>query len=142
VAVSFYLDASALVALLSDDLLHTRADRFFRENPEVLLVSDFAAAEFSSVVARRVRVGAITTAEARSGFATFDTWCANSATRMEIIAADLGAAERHLRRLDTSLRAPDAIHIAIAQRLEATLVTFDRQMADNARALGTAVATP
>jgi predicted nucleic acid-binding protein len=37
---------------------------------------------------------------------------------------------------------PDAIHVAIARRLEATLVTFDRGMAGAARALGMAVATP
>ena len=141
-AVSFYLDASAIIALLSDDLLHARADRFFRENLEIFLVSDFAAAEFASVLARRVRVGAITTSDARSGFETFDSWCANSATRVEITAADVMTAEHYLRRLDLSLRAPDAIHIAIAQRLDTTLVTFDRQMADGARALGTAVATP
>jgi predicted nucleic acid-binding protein len=36
----------------------------------------------------------------------------------------------------------DALHIAIAQRLDATLVTFDQRMAASARALGMAVATP
>jgi uncharacterized protein len=47
-----------------------------------------------------------------------------------------------LRRLDVNLRTPDALHIAIAQRLEATLVTFDWGMAAAARPLGMAVATP
>jgi predicted nucleic acid-binding protein len=55
---------------------------------------------------------------------------------------DLAAATMFLRRLDPPLRTPDAVHIAIAQRLGTTLVTFDRQMAASARALGTAVATP
>jgi predicted nucleic acid-binding protein len=49
---------------------------------------------------------------------------------------------RSSARLDLTLRTPDAIHIAIARRLDATLVTFDQRMATNARALGMAVATP
>jgi len=46
-----------------------------------------------------------------------------------------------LRRLDLNLRAPDAIHIAITERANATLVTFDLKMADSARSLGVAVAS-
>jgi hypothetical protein len=34
------------------------------------------------------------------------------------------------------LRTPDAINIAIAQRLDAALATFDAKMAFSARALG------
>ncbi len=55
---------------------------------------------------------------------------------------DIDAGNRILRRLDINLRTPDAIHIAISRRLEATLVTFDRSMVAGARALGIAVATP
>jgi predicted nucleic acid-binding protein len=47
-----------------------------------------------------------------------------------------------LRRLDLTLLTPDALHIAIAARIDATLVTFDRAMATSARALGMAVTTP
>ena len=50
--------------------------------------------------------------------------------------------DRILRRLDINLRTPDAIHIAIARRVDATLVTFDQQVAESARALGMAVARP
>jgi predicted nucleic acid-binding protein len=52
------------------------------------------------------------------------------------------AADQILRRLDVNLRTPDALHITIAQRLNATLLTFDRSMAAAARALGMAVVTP
>lgn len=45
-----------------------------------------------------------------------------------------------LRRLDLNIRTGDALNIAIAQRLEATLATFDGKMAENARALGVPVA--
>jgi predicted nucleic acid-binding protein len=58
------------------------------------------------------------------------------------MTADIDAANRILRRLDVNLRTPDAIHIVIARRLQATLVTFDRIMAASARALGIGVAMP
>jgi predicted nucleic acid-binding protein len=142
VTVSFYLDTSVIVALLTDDPLHTRADRFFRDDRPILMISDFASAEFAAVIARRVRVGAIAADQARIGFSLLDAWSARSATRVEISAADGAVAEAFLRRLDLPLQAPDAIHIAIAERIGATLVTFDRQMEAGARALGMAVATP
>ncbi len=49
------------------------------------------------------------------------------------------AAEAFVRRLDLALRTPDALHIAMAQRVDATLVTFDEKMATCAKALGTPV---
>ncbi|MGD9616467.1 MAG: PIN domain-containing protein [Alphaproteobacteria bacterium] len=61
---------------------------------------------------------------------------------MEISPADVAAATIFLRRLDLTLRTPDAFHLAIAQRLGATLVTFDRRMAGSAGTLGVAVAVP
>jgi len=137
--VSVYLDASVLVALLTVDALTARADAFFRANTPVLIVSDFAAAEFASAVARRVRTGSITADEARSGFSAFDAWTAQATLREETMTADIRAAEAFLRRLDLSLRTADALNIAIAQRLRAELVTFDRRMEASARLLGIAV---
>jgi hypothetical protein len=46
--VSLYLDANVMVALLTPEPLSTRADDFECNNPEGLIVSDFAAAEFAS----------------------------------------------------------------------------------------------
>jgi uncharacterized protein len=56
--------------------------------------------------------------------------------REETISADLRAAEAFLRRLDLSLRTADALNIAIAQRMRASLVTFAQKMAATARILG------
>ena len=71
----------------------------------------------------------------------FDSWAVRSVQSIEVIAADIAVATTFLRRLDLTLRTPDAIHIAIARRIGATLVTFER-MAESARALSMAVATP
>ena len=48
---------------------------------------------------------------------------------------------RVLRRLDLPLRTPDAINIAIAQRIDAALATFDDKMRAAATAIGVSIAS-
>ena len=139
---SCYLDASILVAILTVESFSGRADRFVRDHPIGLIISDLAAAEFASAIARRVRMREVTVDEARSDLSAFDSWAARAVQLIQVAPVDIALATAFLRRLDLTLRTPDAIHIAIAQRVEATLVTFDVRMAESARALGMAVAMP
>jgi predicted nucleic acid-binding protein len=138
--VSVYLDASILVPLFKDDRFSSRSEAFLDGNDQMLLVSDFAIAEFASAIARHVRMRNITEPEAPLAFAGFDAWTARAAQRIESATSDISAANSLLRRLDLPLRTPDAINIAIAQRLGAALATFDEKMAACARALGAPVA--
>jgi len=138
--VTVYLDASVLVALFTNDTLTARAETFLRANPLVLIISDFAAAEFSSVIARHVRTKDITKDDARTAFSNLDTWIARTAQRALISTPDIITAQVLLRRLDLNLRTADALNIAIAQRLGAPLVTFDKKMAAVARSVGAEVA--
>jgi uncharacterized protein len=114
-AVSCYLDASFLVALLTAEPFSDLADTFVLANPDPLLVSDFASAEFASAIARRVRTRQSTLSDAQKDLSDFDIWAARSARRVDIGPADVAAATAFLRRLDLTLRTPDALHIAIAQ---------------------------
>ena len=139
--MSLYLDASVLVALFVIDPASARAEACLAGHPAII-ISDFGAAEFSSAVARRVRMHDLTGNEAHRAFGDFDDWVERSASRQNVTTGDIASAERTLRRLDLNLRTPDALHIAVMQRIEATLVTFDRGMAAAARALGMAVETP
>ena len=137
--MSLYLDASVLVALFADDSLTPRADEYLRAHPSDLVVSDYAAAEFASAFARRVREKLLTADEARTAFSTFDVWTARETSREQVTAIDIASAAAFIRRLDMPLRTPDAIHIAAAQRIDAELLTFDKQMVAGARALGAPV---
>jgi predicted nucleic acid-binding protein len=101
-----------------------------------LIVSDFSAAEFSSVIARRVRTPALRADEARTAFSNFDTWCARYVRLVELESLDIVDATALMRRLDLSIRTPDALHIAIVQRIGCRLLTFDRTMSRAARMLG------
>ena len=77
---------------------------------------------------------------ARLAFSEFDAWAVRNTERAEITTTDVTVAVRSLRRLDVTLRTADAVNIAIAQRIDATLMSFDEQMAVAAKALGVTVA--
>lgn len=127
--------------MLTIDPLTPRADALLRARSPVLVLSDFASAEFASAVARRVRAGEITPDGAHIVFADLDVWAARVTERVETTASDVKAAEACLRRRDTTLRTPDALNIAIAQRVGAVLATFGDKMRTSAEILGTHAVT-
>jgi predicted nucleic acid-binding protein len=138
--LSVYLDANVIVALFSDDMFTARAINILEAQSPILLISDFAAAEFASAVNRRVRMGEMTAKQGQQSLENFDFWAGKASTRVPMDETDIRFAEQLLRRLQMNLRTPDAIHIAIAQRIGAELATFDTRMAENAKALGVALA--
>ncbi|HEY3799856.1 MAG TPA: type II toxin-antitoxin system VapC family toxin [Caulobacteraceae bacterium] len=138
--MNVYADASLLVALLVPDVFNDRAAAFLNATKPMLHLSDFAAAEFASVIARRVRTGDMERASAERAFATFDAWATQRGPRLETRTTDLARAETCIRRLDLTLRTPDAVNIAIAERHGLAIATFDVAMIAAARALGVEVA--
>jgi predicted nucleic acid-binding protein len=135
--LNLYMDASALLPLFIEEPKTQRAQALLRGN--TLVISDFAVAEFSSGVARRARLGEIDDSGASAVFAALDAWAASAAKRESLTTGDVGIAISLVRRLELGLRAPDAINIAIAQRCEAQLLTFDEKMGRSARSLGLTV---
>lgn len=134
--MSIYLDTSFVFALMVEDSHSNRANAFLQDRQDELIVSDFAAAEFSAAVARHVRTGKATPQAAKAMFADFDTRVYLFAQRAETETWAVKAAEAFIRRLDLNLKAPYALHLAIARRVGATLATFDQQMIANAGVLG------
>ena len=135
-AVTAYLDVNVIVPLFAVDTLTDRAKKALRSLHDDLIVSDFSIAEFSSVIARRVRTRDLRADEARTAFSNFDAWCARYITLVKLESIDVSGATALVRRLDLSVRTPDALHLAIVQRIGCSLLTFDRTMARVARALG------
>lgn len=136
-ALSVYLDASFPVPLFANQApLTARASGYMDASSPEVVISDFAGAEFASAIARLTRMGALTALEAVGMFADFDAWAGQIATRAETTTVDVNAAIGLIRRLAFTLRTPDALNIAIAQRIGASLATFDSRMAESATALG------
>jgi predicted nucleic acid-binding protein len=135
--LSTYFDTSLLVGLFVDfDAFAKSARQIYIDAEDPLVVSDFAAAEFSSVIARLVRMDLVPEDEARAIFGRFDAWRTRSAQAAHVSGIDVQTANGFIRRLDLNVRAPDAINLAIARRFGASIATFDRRMSDNAQALG------
>ena len=91
-ALSVYLDTSVLVPLFLPDPFAERAKRFLGTGPAQVVVSDFVAAEYASVVGIRVRNGALSQSAGRMAFSNFDKWCSDYAADVETEAADIRAA--------------------------------------------------
>ena len=136
-----WLDASVLVSLIAREPTSQRIDDvLLRQSPP--LVSDFCVAESSAAIARLVRTGDRTPAEADDLFDHLDVWIASTSDRVVVDQGDIAMATDLVRRHDLVLRTPDAIHIAAATRLEATILTLDRGMARAAAALGVSYLNP
>lgn len=135
-----YLDPSVLPTLVKEPA-SAAVDAFMSAVTQELLVSDFAAAEVASALSRLIRIGRLQAGEAMACLADFDIWRAAMTTVAEIHAADVRLAGVYVRRFDLALRAPDALHLAIARRLGVALVTLDRRMAAAAVELGVVVET-
>ena len=106
-----YRDASALIPFFMN--APKAAEAASAIVGSMAVVSDFAAAEVSAAMVRRVRMQELTAANAVSRISHFDGWCRRSARIASTTAAD----------------------IAIAQRCQLPLLTVDRKMARVARAL-------
>jgi predicted nucleic acid-binding protein len=137
-----YLDASALVSLVfTDNRLATFVELVFRQKAQ-LLMSDFGRAEFASAVSIRVREGSLPKAEAAELLDWFDDWQPSAIRLVRMRSSDLRDATEFVQQFELKLRAPDALHIAVARRLGASLVTFDRRQAAAAVSLGLTVVGP
>jgi predicted nucleic acid-binding protein len=118
---------------------HTvRAHAWLRAAPDSLMVADLARLEFADVLSRAVRSGRFTKADYDRLLRRFDAFCARQAAYSHE-ADDFLDAERFVRDLSTKLSAPDALHLASARKAGAALATFDRRLAEAAKAAAVAV---
>jgi len=131
-------DASVLVALLVPEP-SSRAVLAALRDPASAMVSDFAVGEVFSAIAIKVRGKRLGAPEADTVLLDFERWTRRSTQRIAMQHEDMTQAAGLVRRFDLGLRMPDALHLALAQRLDAPIATLDRRQAEAARTLGVAV---
>lgn len=134
-----YLDASVLLPLIVEEAASGAVDDFIDRDSGGLIVGDFAAAEVASALSRLVRTRVLDAHDASARLADFDVWRAADAQALDVERSDVRAAGLIVRRFELMLRTPDALHLAICQRLDAPLITLDRRLALAARAMGVEV---
>jgi uncharacterized protein len=140
--LSFYLDASVLVALRVQEPSTEHVLAFLEQNLKPVWVGDFAAGEFVSAIGRLVRMERIGAVSGAERLADFDRWRAADSRPLHTEAPDIRLAAEFVRRFDLGLRMSDAIHLAVCSRHGLTLVTLDRALADVSPSLGVAVERP
>jgi predicted nucleic acid-binding protein len=128
-----------MLPILIKEPASAAVDTFMSTVQQQLWVSDFAAAEVASALSRLVRTGRLQATDGAARLSDFDVWRTAMTKPAEIHAVDVRLAAAYVRRFELALRVPDALHLAVARRLDVPLVTLDRRLATAARELGVAV---
>ena len=132
-----YLDTSVLVAALTHEAETERMQRWLgNQDPQLLAISDWVTAEFSSAPSIKLRSGQIETQHRADALAVFTMMSAETFTLLPISGAQFRTAARFADQHAFRLRAGDALHLAICADHGATLCTLDRQLSEAGPALG------
>lgn len=132
-----YFDTSFLVPLILPEATSDEIAAFFHGlSVEEFTVSHWTRVEFSSLVAREVRMSGLDVRAATRADARFEAMLAESFSVLLPNAADFTLAKRYLSRFETGLRAGDALHLAIANNHHATAIySLDKRLLQAGRLL-------
>ncbi|MGJ3647493.1 type II toxin-antitoxin system VapC family toxin [Sphingomonas sp. GlSt437] len=131
-----YADSSLLVSAFTTETASEAARQWLGGLPEdALLTSYWCRAEIVSALAMKARGGEISQSLAVMIAREIASMLTHSATPIAINDAALMAAAELIERSPLPLRAPDALHLAIAQSGGAIVWTLDVDMAKAGAAL-------
>lgn len=134
-----YLDTSLLVAALTPESETARVQLWLGSvDVGTLAISDWVSTEFSSALSIKLRAGQIRPEDRAAALSAFRRLSASSLMRLTVEPEHFRLAARFADREDLSLRAGDALHLALASTIGATLCTLDRRMAAACPTLGIA----
>ena len=134
----FYLDTNVILSLLDSDSLTPAALAWLEKAEGTVIVSRWALCEWVDVLHRKQRDRYYTASEATALDHALMQWIEKRVELAEGDQSDFEQAYRWLREL-TQLRSKDALHIAMAKRLNCTLVTGDALLMRLSGALGLSV---
>lgn len=118
-----YFDTSFLTPLILEESTSAKVEAFIAKLPAgELYVSHWTRVEFASLIAREVRMGGLTEADAVAAIDQFDELVAESCQVLAPGAADFELAKRFVQHFATKLRAGDALHLAIASNHGAKII--------------------
>jgi predicted nucleic acid-binding protein len=110
-----YFDTSFVAPLILEEAASSKVERFIAGLPAgELAVSHWTRVEFSSLLAREVRMGGLEQQAAREADAQFEATVQESFIVLAPGSDDFDLARAYLGNYSTGLRAGDALHLAIA----------------------------
>jgi uncharacterized protein len=133
-----YFDTSFLVPLVLPEATSGRVSAFVDALPaQEFAVSHWTRVEFSSLLAREVRMGGLDGRKAAEADTQFETMLRESFAIFLPDANDFGLARMYLVHFETGLRAGDALHLAIAGNRQAeTIFSLDKALLKAGNMLG------
>lgn len=122
-----YFDTSFIAPLILEEATSAKIEAFFAKLlAGDLYVSHWTRVEFSSLIAREVRVGGLPERNALQAIVQFDELVAESFQVLVPGPADYELAKGYIQNFATKLRAGDALHLAVTHNHGAkTLYTLD-----------------
>ncbi|MGA7487629.1 MAG: type II toxin-antitoxin system VapC family toxin [Xanthobacteraceae bacterium] len=138
-----YFDTSFLAPLILQEATSAKIERFVTGLPPgTLAISQLARVEFSSLLAREVRMGGLDVKAARDADAQFEAVVRESFIILLPGAADFDLAKEYLANFGTGLRAGDALHLAVAKnRNGEAIYSLDKTLLRAGKMLGLPVST-
>jgi predicted nucleic acid-binding protein len=104
------------------------------------MISDLTLVEFASAVPRKVREKSLTRESAVRVLAQFEAHVEDGYYKvLSLKTRDYRLAKSWLGQLNGTLRTLDALHLAVTEATDASMVTADRRLASEARRLGVSV---
>jgi predicted nucleic acid-binding protein len=132
----FYIDTSVLAAYYCPEPLSELAETKLRGSAS-LLISDLTELELCSAIARKARSGELPRQDAMRIFSEFQSHADTGRFRRHSLSTqNQQTAKEWLKQMEWPLRTLDALHLAVASALEATILTADAHMAQCAKSLG------
>ena len=135
-----YVDTCVLVSLFVRDSGAESAVAWLEQSAgQVMMASRWSLTEFSSSTAGLVRQRLIPAKLHSAALKNFRNFAAQRLTLEPASALDFEYATRLIDHTERGLRAGDALHLALCQRLNATIFSADKVMLITAKKLGIAV---
>jgi len=133
----YYIDTSALLPYYREEIISQQVESLLSSLRPPVLISNLTKVEFTSAVARWVRMGELSEIQANLLENTFNK-DVNSGLFVchQIMPRHFSQAEKWLSGRKTALRTLDALHIACSWDNAAKLITCDTIMHRSAATLG------
>jgi predicted nucleic acid-binding protein len=132
-----YIDTSIFVGALTAEPRTREIQNWLAGHAaDETTTSDWTLTEFSSALAKKARIGDITAIQRKAVRAAFRKHIEKTVTILPVSRKAYRLAADFVDRSRMALRAPDALHLAVAAERGITLCTLDRRLAEAGAALG------
>lgn len=137
-----YLDTAVVLTLFVGESTSETVEAWLARRRQPLAFSDWGLTECASALGIKHRRGELSADAAASAFSAITAFARESCEWIVCEPRHQTQAQAWLGRFDLSLRAGDALHLAMSRHAGATLATYDTLLLASATALGIKTLNP